>query len=265
MQRLSYRSLFASVIALLPFCTNAHAEMANCTAITYVPYSITAPGNYCLTDNISTAVTSGYVITVSASDVVLDFNGFTLDGSSAGPSTLARGIFTTSAAARVVIRNGRVYGFAYGTSLNGPGAEVRDMVFESNLYKGIHVFGNYAVIAHNKILNTGKTGGPNSTTTAIEIGDGNLVDDNLIYGLATNGLTSSQEQGIKAGSMNTIRDNVIIDDAKPSAAISYGIFATKSNMLGNTVSNFTYGIFTYGGVYTMNLMSMCTTNYTYSP
>ena len=80
------------------------------TKITSVPYTITQPGFYFLTGNLTYNGT-GNAITVSANNVTLDLMGFSLSytGSAAQPN----GIFMTGRS-NVEIRNGSIIGFWTG-------------------------------------------------------------------------------------------------------------------------------------------------------
>ena len=60
---------------------------SSCTSITSLPITITAAGVYCLTSNLVTNVTSGNAIEIATDDVVINLNGYTIDGLAAGPST----------------------------------------------------------------------------------------------------------------------------------------------------------------------------------
>ncbi len=64
-------------------------------------FRITQPGTYYLAGNI-TAPANGSAIRVSASDVTIDLNGFTISGG----STSTFGVYTSDGAARTVVRNG---------------------------------------------------------------------------------------------------------------------------------------------------------------
>ena len=46
------------------------AETVNCTAITSVPFTITVQGVYCLTEDLSTSMTSGVAIDVATNNVM---------------------------------------------------------------------------------------------------------------------------------------------------------------------------------------------------
>ena len=90
MNKLVFTSAF--VFAALGFTATAQAETVNCTPITTLPAVITVQGIYCLTGNLSTAMTSGNAIEIQTNNVVLDLNGFKLGGLAAGSGTGAAGI-----------------------------------------------------------------------------------------------------------------------------------------------------------------------------
>src|SRR6266851_1180042 len=64
------------------------AQIEPRTPISSAPYSISSPGSYYLTSNLS--VTNGDAITITANQVTLDLNGFTL--SSTAPSLTGTGV-----------------------------------------------------------------------------------------------------------------------------------------------------------------------------
>ena len=80
------------------------------TPISSLPFKITAQGSYYLTANlIATGNTAG--ITISASNVTLDLNGFALVGGGSGSVT---GINVPAAQKNILIRNGTVRGWTNG-------------------------------------------------------------------------------------------------------------------------------------------------------
>src|SRR5437773_11688813 len=81
-----------SLLALSGALSSLGAETVNCTPITAVPTTITAPGVYCFTQDITTGISSGYAVQILANNVVLDLNGHRLQGQAAGLGTLATGI-----------------------------------------------------------------------------------------------------------------------------------------------------------------------------
>ena len=75
------------------------------TAISSVPFTISAPGSYYLTTNLT--VSSGNGITISSGNVTLDLNGFVLQGVSGSGS----GILVSSTYTNITVRNGTITGW----------------------------------------------------------------------------------------------------------------------------------------------------------
>lgn len=114
--------------------------------------TISAPGSYYLTGNITIA--SGDAITISAQNVNLDLNGFTVATAATTPS--GRAIVINDV--RISVRNGNLYGVGYGgggsysgggfvdgiTSVNPTceGITVRDVSISGCASYGIKLFGN---------------------------------------------------------------------------------------------------------------------------
>lgn len=172
--------------------TPATAETVNCTAITSIPHTISAPGIYCLTGNLSTSMTAGAAININASDVTLDLNGFNIDGSSAGAGSLAFGITVWAARNNVTIRNGGVKGFIRGVTIStgtpgrgdSSGHLVENIKATNNLYSGIF-FRCVGSIARNNVIS--QTGGSTVYATShvyalYSDGSGNLLENNIVYG-----------------------------------------------------------------------------------
>ena len=93
------------VLVLSASATDARAEVTDCTAITSVPTTITAPGIYCLTSNLSLLSTGVAIHIYGPKDVVLDLNGHSLTGPANGTAVLVE------AASRVTVRGGSIVAF----------------------------------------------------------------------------------------------------------------------------------------------------------
>jgi hypothetical protein len=133
--------LLALVLAAPP----AWAETNVCTVISSLPAVITAPGSYCLEDDLALPAVVGDEIAIhirETSDVTLDCNGHAISGSVLDPADTTlfdthwtyTGIMTGSSS-RVTVRNCVVSGFFVGMlshrAENGL-PRSRDITFENN-------------------------------------------------------------------------------------------------------------------------------------
>jgi len=110
------------------------AQIEARTPISTAPFTITAPGSYYLTTNLS--ISSGSAITVSANNVMLDLNGFTLFSTQA-PAMGSVGILLYSVTNITIVR-----GFISGDVTNSDG------IYNGNGFSfGIYYSGAYPVNA----------------------------------------------------------------------------------------------------------------------
>jgi len=82
--------------------------------ISSAPFTITQPGSYYLTTNLT--VSGGNAITIATNGVTLDLNGFTI--ASTAPSATGYGIYINSGLRNIAIQNGHIQG---GVTNNGSG------------------------------------------------------------------------------------------------------------------------------------------------
>ena len=84
-------------------------DLATLAGTTLCHHNITAPGSYYLSGNLDVTKTTG--ILVSADDVTINLNGFTIarSGGSGG-----NGLYLNGGTSRTTIRDGSIRGFAYG-------------------------------------------------------------------------------------------------------------------------------------------------------
>ena len=96
------------LVALLP-ASAVRADTTVCTPITSVPFTVSQSGVYCLDRNLTTAAGASHAIQISADDVTIDLNGYTLSGSG-GTSTTTVGIAASGVNRRnITVRNGTCY------------------------------------------------------------------------------------------------------------------------------------------------------------
>lgn len=132
---------------------------ANCvgTNITALPYTISTPGTYCLTTNLSTTGTLPG-ITINADDVVLDLDGRTISGpyaTATSSSSATSGISVTYGATQqrnnVVIKNGTVKGFWNGITALSHNLSVTDMRIIATPDMGIWAHGVGVTVSNNEV------------------------------------------------------------------------------------------------------------------
>jgi hypothetical protein len=151
------------VMLLLGGPALALAGEPNCDSfIDSAPYTISAPGHYCLTRDVALAGASGTAITINANLAVLDLRGYALEGS-ADAGTAAVGIRVSNRNG-VVVRNGAVRGFQTGVELDGSlvasgntGNLVEDIRADANTRFGIWVsdLGSDVVVRNCRVTATG--------------------------------------------------------------------------------------------------------------
>jgi parallel beta-helix repeat protein len=167
------------------------------------PFTISQPGSYYLTGNLSISGGNNNGITVSASSVTIDLNGFALAGSGATSGT---GILIGGGIANVTIRNGTIRNWGahgingagnskvraenlrvFGNSGNGilvdVNGEVLNCVAESNVGAGIKGLDNCLVKDSQAISTTG------TNAPGISFGAGAVVTGCVASGNSGNGIT----------------------------------------------------------------------------
>ena len=127
------------------------------TKISSVPYTITQPGFYLLTGNL-TYNGAGNAITVgpNVNDVVIDLMGFRL--TNAGAAGTTKGVYIDSTCKNVTVRNGTVRGFYEGILAAGgsSGCQVINVTASGNSYLGIELDGlNPSLVKDCDVSNNG--------------------------------------------------------------------------------------------------------------
>ncbi|MEK6700877.1 MAG: hypothetical protein AABZ53_01315 [Planctomycetota bacterium] len=199
--------------------------------------SITQPGSYVLTGNVTT---SGSCLSISASHVTLDLNGFTLTSTST--SSIAASINGN----RVVVRNGAVVGgsFCINVSSNLVGTILEDVDVLNAQRVGVSVSGGNVgcVIRRCRIIDTGSTTVAADALTLIAginclASTGTRVEDCMVVRLAYNGTGTPSFRGITNGGIASSTERCVVYDDFLNAGT--GITATNGVYRDNTVVNFT--------------------------
>jgi parallel beta-helix repeat protein len=265
MSRCPLIQIFLLLFLFLLFPSFIQAEIANCTAITSVPYTIAASGIYCLTRNLETAMTEGNAITINVNNVVIEMNGHKLGGGAAGAGTLAFGIHANQRK-NITIRNGTIRGFYVGVVLDGSpyttsqGHVIEDIRADMNTFVGISVVGRGNIIRNNQVLDTGGSTLTNYVYGIRVWGPRNWVLNNDVY-------ETEEGEGVNGISIVYSDDTVVMNNRIGSQIFgtrNYGIYIYGSENVivkSNTISRMEKGIYFLSstGLYGDNLASGCTT------
>lgn len=126
------------------------------TKITSLPYTITAPGFYFLTQNLAA---TGDGISVTVNDVTIDLMGFTLTGPGTGINYGVR--ITGTSPCNVQIRNGTVTKFyegIYAGNTSNQGHRIVNVTSTHNTNYGIYIGGGGHFIQDCYVLRNGNNG-----------------------------------------------------------------------------------------------------------
>lgn len=191
--------------ALVPRAARAAESFDACANfVTTLPATINTPGIWCLTQNLTTTMTSGDAITVNSDDVTLDCNGFKIDDVGGGAFTTANGVRAESRE-RLTIRNCMIRGFYLGTYIYDLSGQddghhrIEDSYFVANRSVGIYVGGNGTVVQRNAVLVTvSPTDGHDAygiqTFGTVDVVD-NLVSNVEAANATVAGIVTSLNQG----------------------------------------------------------------------
>jgi Right handed beta helix region len=137
------------------------------TVITSLPYTISIPGIYVLDQSLHYASGSGNAITVTASNVTINLNGYGIINTADQTTTTARCIYANNVE-NLTVENGEIFGFRYGVELDGPssglnfnaGHILQSLRLAYCTYSGIYLFyANNSLIQNCQVSSIGTTGG----------------------------------------------------------------------------------------------------------
>jgi len=228
--RMSVLATLLFGLGIIPCAGLAASSYDSCTGfIDSLPTVITKQGEWCLRKDLSTAITSGSAITISANNVTVDCNNYKIGGLAGGDNSTASGISSTNRQ-NATVRHCNVRGFFSGIDVHGgAGHLVEDNRLDNNLFMGIQVAGDNSLVRNNRVFDTGS-----ERQIAYGIASaGADVIDNIVSGVLTTGTQSnpSQPHGIIAGVNgvivhgNSIR-GLVGNAGSPSAPIGIA-FRTK--------------------------------------
>lgn len=202
----------------------------------FAPTTLSTPGHYVVTRNIT--VTSGSILTISTSNVEIDLNGFTLDGgASASP------VISSSGFDGITIRNGTILGGSRAMEINGgsrilvedlhadgsPGTygvlliDVEHFAVRRNLFRDF----NTAVLAFSNSVPTIGTVEDNviedcGQAVALNYAEGSAILNNRVKNAPSNGIQILFGKACMI-SGNTINGGVIRLSATHGTTISHNV------------------------------------------
>lgn len=189
------------------------------TPISTLPYTINASGSYYLTQNLS--VSTGNGITITASDVSLDLNGFTISSTASNPS--GAGIIWTNSLNNIAVRNGVIKGQVVYAAAAFSGGGFNDGINAAAVSRGI-------VISDVIVSGCGNAG------IDLALDDSNIVSRCIVHNTA--GL------GIRAGTVTSstarlcgyiaIAAETVESSVGESVGASMGISATSASTCKGT-------------------------------
>ncbi|HEY0660323.1 MAG TPA: hypothetical protein VGD21_03230 [Lysobacter sp.] len=223
----------------------ASAETSNCTAISSVPTTITTQGVYCLTDDLSTAITTGAAITIDTNNVTIDCNDRKLGGLAAGSGTQASGIYA-NARLNIAVRNCSIRGFLHGVYLSGSNGGyhlIENNRFDLNTSYAIRTHGDGTTIRGNRVYDTGGST-VNPWAFGINVQDNADIIDNVVAGVvATVGDGGSADGIVTSGNDGgEVSRNRVSGLSHDGAGFNLGIWANggrpviRSNTIIGNVS-----------------------------
>lgn len=170
--------------------------------------TITVPGSYILTGNITPAAGTGGII-VSADRVTLDLNGYSV--AATGPtSTTGTGILLSAGFSRFTLRNGTISGFNVGVALapTTTGGVIEDLLIKDSRTFGILASSNDVRsfrVRRCTVVDTGfthtATGVVGLTLAAITLtGAGHVIEECVVSRIGFGGTGTTDLRGISLSS-----------------------------------------------------------------
>lgn len=215
-------------------------------------FIISQPGSYYLTTNVLGA-SSQNGVNISANNVTLDLNGFSV----IGPSTADNGIIISSGTSNSIVKNGTISGWGtlddgvlsvgnnvhlenlnvsagvVGIQCSGDGGVIKNCTISHAGQWGVYLSGSNCLVSCNYFLenNTGNNG--NGAAILINSAN-NVMEDNHVTGSSPSGF------GISVNGVSGITNNIIIrNTVQGNAANNYSVPGTGNDVgpIGSASTN----------------------------
>ena len=237
------------------------AQVEPRTPISSLPYTISEPGSYYVTGNLSS---TGHGIIIQSSGVTVDLMGFSLIGDGVGGDFGIHVAGSTNAVIdKVVIRGGTISGFYRGLYYeHANNSRIERCLVSGNNSQGVYLLGQYGQCNWNTIadctITENSEGGVRLSGSSGQC-NGNTIADCTISG---NGEVGVYLQGGGSGGQcegNTIYGNTISRNTLTGVYLEYadGNRVEANNISGTTGEFMANGIRTYATVDNLILKNSC--------
>jgi len=202
--------------------------------ISSAPYTISQPGSYYLTTNLTS---TGHGVVITTDSVVLDLNGFSMTGDR---DSTDYGLYVVGASnaplRNIVVRNGCIANFGSGVRFDcALNSRIQDLCISSNSSYGVYLYGQSGQCNGNTIANCSISGNRGSGVYLNGRSgqcDGNTIANcsisgNGASGVYLNGYSSGQCDG------NTIANCSISGNGNCGVFL----FGTSGKCNGNTIAD----------------------------
>jgi hypothetical protein len=204
------------------------------------PVEISQSGSYRLTSDLDA---TGTAVSISADEVTLDLNGFTIRCASCSGGSVG---IDADAPSGTTVRNGTVTGFADAGARLGANARVEDLRLVANSGAGLDVSGPGGIVADSQAASNGGAGfdlatGCRATGLAASSNGGNGFT--LAEGCTLSHSTATSNGGV---GISAVASSVTQSAARDNVGV--GISASASTVVGcSSSANHDDGVFATGG------------------
>lgn len=208
------------------------------------PYTISQPGSYVLTGNLSAAGLSADAITINASGVTLDLNGFNLTGGNGNRA----GVSILDGVTHTVVRNGRISGAQNGVMIAAAssGHLIEDLLIRSPFSTGVFSNARCTVVRRCVITEIGGGFASSLGTGVIVRGDCSTVEECIVERFFTTHPAPSFN-GVESGGIGNAINRCVISN--PTMIPGVGLLMTGNPTIyrDNAVMNVQNKYITTGG------------------
>ncbi len=187
-----------------------------------VGFDITEPGSYVLTGGVTNCGSATAAIKVSATDVKLDLDGFTIDGVDA-VSTF--GILALPDMDGFKVSNGTVQDFETGIRLGGKASKASGLTVQSNV-TGIDAL--FDVTTGRSIANT-------ISNNFVLANTGIGIDANHDNKISNNTISANAGGGILALNGNTVSGNTLTNNGATGLGVDHRNKVAKNTLTGDGI------------------------------